>query len=85
MNDEFLHQEITDKIIRAFYKVYNTLGYGFLEKVYENALALELVAMGLFVAQQKPLKVYYGQHLVGDYFADLIVNECVIIELKAVD
>lgn len=85
MSEEFLHKELTDKIIKAFYRVYNTLGYGFLEKVYENALAVELRACGLNVEQQKPLKVYYEQHIVGDYYADLIVGGCVIIELKAAD
>ncbi|MBN4061746.1 MAG: GxxExxY protein [Flavobacteriales bacterium] len=82
---ELLHKEITDKILKAFYNVYNTLGYGFLEKVYENALFLELTSFGLFVEKQKPIKVYYRDELVGEYFADLIVEECVIIELKAAE
>jgi GxxExxY protein len=54
--DNYKQSEITEKIIKAFYKVYNTLGYGFLEKVYENALFIELVGMGLFVEKQKPKK-----------------------------
>ena len=56
--DNYKHSEITEKIIKAFYKVYNTLGYGFLEKVYENALFIELVSMGLFVEKQKQIKVF---------------------------
>jgi GxxExxY protein len=78
------HVELTREIIGAFYAVYNSLGYGFLEKVYENALALELRRRGLRVDQQKPICVYYTGEIVGEYFADLVVNELVIIELKAV-
>ncbi|MEK6616542.1 MAG: GxxExxY protein [Bacteroidota bacterium] len=81
--DNYKHSEITEKIIKAFYKVYNTLGYGFLEKVYENALFIELVAMELFVEKQKQIKVYYEGKEVGEYFADLLVEDCVIVELKA--
>ena len=79
------HQDLTEQIIKAFYKVYNDLGYGFLEKVYENALVLELRAIGLQVKQQQPVKVFYQKILVGDYFADLIIDELVILELKAAD
>lgn len=79
------HSEITGKIIKAFYKVYNTLGYGFLERVYENALASELEQMSLSVLQQAPIKVFYHEKEVGEYFADLIVENCVIVELKAVE
>ncbi len=82
---EILHQDKTEKIIKAYYKVYNELGYGFLEKVYENALYLELEAMGLFCEKQKPIKVQYDEKIVGEYFADIIVNSCVILELKAVE
>lgn len=78
-----LHAETTDQILKAFYKVYNTLGYGFLEGVYEKAMFIELRNMGLFVERQKRIKVFYEAQVVGDYFADLIVNECVIVELKA--
>lgn len=83
--EEFLHKEITSKIISCFYKVYNTLGYGFLEKVYENSLMHELQKSGLYVEKQKPINVYYDEKLVGEYFADLIVNNQVIIELKAAE
>lgn len=78
-----LHKEITEKIIKAYYKVYNTLGYGFLEKVYENAMAIELRKMGLEVKCQYPITVYYESEIVGEYFADLIVNDIVVIVLKA--
>ena len=83
--EEYLHKEITSQVISAFYKVYNTLGYGFMEKVYENAMRIELTKMGVFVEQQKNIKVYYETEMVGDYFADLIVNELVIVELKAAE
>ncbi len=82
-NEKYKHADITEKIIQAFYKVYNTLGFGFLEKVYENAMFIELRAMGLLVEKQRRVRVFYEGHEVGDYFADLIVNEKVIIELKA--
>ena len=79
----YLHQEITDKVIKAFYEVYNTLGHGFLEKVYHNAPLIELAKFGFELKSQYPIKVYYEGKLVGDYFADIIVNDCVILELKA--
>jgi len=80
---ELLHEDITDKLIKSFYKVYNELGFGFLEKVYQNALFLELIAMGFYCEKQKQIKVFYNGQIIGEYFADLIVNNCVIIELKA--
>lgn len=83
--DNYKYSEITEQIIEAFYKVYNTLGYGFLEKVYENALFIDLVAMGLFVEKQKQIKVYYKDKEVGEYFADLVVDRCVIVELKTAE
>jgi GxxExxY protein len=76
------HEEITQKIIQAFYKVYNTLGYGFLEKVYENAMYIELTEIGLKVDRQKRVLVYYKEHVVGDYSSDLTVENVVICELK---
>ena len=79
------HEDITGQIIKAFYKVNNTLGFGFLEKVYENAMKLELINMGLKVEQQKNIRVYYEGAEVGDYYADMIVNDVVIIELKAAE
>ena len=83
--DNFKHTEITQKVIKAFYNVYNTLGFGFLEKVYENALFIELRKLGLFVEKQKMINVFYDEKDVGVYYADLVVNECVIIELKAAE
>jgi len=80
-----LHKEITEHILSAYYKVYNELGHGFLEKVYENAMFLELRARGLFVQKQSKIDVYYEGKLVGEYFADLIVAERVIVELKAAE
>lgn len=81
--DNYKHSDITDKVIKAFYRVYNTLGYGFLEKVYENALFIELKNIGLNVSVQVPIKVFYNETLVGSYFADILVENVVIIELKA--
>jgi hypothetical protein len=79
------HQEITDKILHAFFKVvYPQLGYGFLEKVYENAMVIALREAGLRVQQQVRIPVYFHGHLVGEYFADLLVEEAVIVELKSV-
>lgn len=79
------HSEITDQILHAFYKVvYPQLGYGFLEKVYENALAIVLREMGLKVQQQVKISVYFQGQIVGEYFADLLVEDVIIVELKAV-
>ena len=79
------HKEITDKILHAFFKVvYPALGFGFLEKVYENAMAIALRQMGLKVEQQVKIVVYFAGQVVGEYFADLVVEGCVIVELKAV-
>lgn len=80
-----LHSDTTDQILRAFYKVYNYLGYGFLEKVYENALLIELTNSGLLVVQQHPIQVFYENQPVGEYFADLMVDDLVVLELKAAE
>ncbi|MBI5215033.1 MAG: GxxExxY protein [Ignavibacteriae bacterium] len=80
-----LHQDITDKIINAFYTVYNTLGSGFLEKVYENAFVIELEKKGLHVEQQKRIDVFYKGKKVGEYFADICVEGLVVLELKAAE
>lgn len=82
---ELLQKDLTDKIIKAFYNVYNKLGYGFLEKVYENALRMELQKMGLRAISQMPINVKYDNQVVGEYFADLCVEDSVIIELKVAD
>jgi GxxExxY protein len=78
-----LHQELTDTIIKCFYRVYNELGYGVLEKVYENAMVLELQNNGLSCLKQAPIKVYYQQREIGVYFADILVNNKIILKLKA--
>ena len=80
---ELLYKELTSKILKVFYAVYNELGYGFLERVYQNALYIELKAQGFSVEAQKKIKVYYKEYEVGDYIADIIVNDTVILELKA--
>lgn len=82
---DILHRELTDRIINAFYDVYNHLGYGFLEKVYERALCLELTGRGMDVRTQDQIKVYYRSKDVGNYFADLTVEGKVILEIKTTD
>jgi len=83
--ENFKYSDITDKIIKAFYKVYNTLGYGFLEKIYENAMCIELEKTGLKYLKQHPIDVFYDDKQVGSYYADIIVENKVIIELKAAE
>ncbi len=78
-------KELTEKIIGCAYSVHGALGSGFLEKVYENAMMLELSVSGLSVNQQVPLPVYFRDERVGEYFADLLVEGQVICELKACD
>ena len=82
---ELLHEELTNAIIKTFYEVYNELGYGFLEKVYQNSLYLELKNKGYKVEAQKKILVYYKGIEVGEYFADLLVEDKIILELKAAD
>ena len=79
------HELLTEKIIQAFYKVYNTLSYGFLEKVYQNAMFIELINIVFKVEKEKRILVYYFGNIVGDYNADLIVEDIVAIELKAIE
>ena len=69
-----LYGNITDSTIKAFYKVYNNLGYGFLEKVYENAMRIELNKMDVYVEQQKYIRVYYQNEQIGEYYADLLIE-----------
>ena len=83
MEQDYKHSEVTNLIIKAFYKVYNTLGYGFKEKVYANALAIELRKYGQDVTREAPIKVYYDKEIVGEFSADLLVEEKVIVETKA--
>ena len=81
--NKLMQSDLTEKIIGAYYHVYNSLGYGFLEKVYETALAYTLRKEGIAVATQYPVSVYFEEQHVGTYFADLIVAERVIVEVKA--
>ena len=78
------HSELTGKIIECAYKVHNTLGFGFLETVYQNSLLIELTKSALKAEKEKPIKVRYENQIVGDYIVDIIVEEKVILELKAV-
>ena len=82
MEKEFYHKELTYQIIGAAFEVYKLLGYGFLEKVYENALIKELQLRGLHATDQYPIKVIYKDAEVGDYYADILVENKVIIEIK---
>ena len=80
-----LFQDITDKILKAYFNVYNKLGNGFLEKVYENAMMIELQKLGLDAERQIPIEVFYDEILIGNYFADILVEHCVIVEIKAIE
>lgn len=80
-----LHEKLTEKIIECFYNVYNSLGFGFLENVYEKSLLKELEENGLKCKPQVPVNVYYKKELVGKYFADIIVEELITLELKAIE
>jgi len=79
----YWHKEITKPILKVFYDVYNQLGYGFLEKVYQNAMYFELKSQGYKVEAQKQIKVYFKKQLVGEFYADLLVEDSIILELKA--
>ncbi len=82
---EYLYQELSERIIKCFYEVYHNLGYGFLEKVYEHAMMIELAKNDLPARNQQPIKVYYKNELVGDYFADIVIDGKIILELKAAE
>jgi len=81
--EDYKYSELTERIIKAFYTVYNILGYGFLEKVYEKALLLELKKQDLQAVSQKSIKVFYDNEIIGEYFADILVEDKVIVEIKA--
>lgn len=83
--ENYKHSELTERIIKEAYYVYNKLGYGFLEKVYENAMFIRLKNTGFNVSQQYPVNVYFENELVGEYFADILIEEKVILELKAIE
>ena len=80
-----LHKELTDEILHYFYRVHYKLGFGFLEKVYKNALYLELTNAGLKCETEKPINVYYNGKVVGVFYADIVVENKVILELKAAE
>ncbi|MES2240326.1 MAG: GxxExxY protein [Bacteroidota bacterium] len=82
---ELKYKELTDAILKTFFEVYNQLGHGFLEKVYQNSMYLELKDKGFKVEAQKRIAVFYKGTEVGEYYADLIVNNTIILELKAAD
>ncbi len=78
------HTDLTEKIIKAADRVHNTLGFGFLEKIYQNAMMIELSKMGLKALSEEPITVYYESEIIGEYFADIVVEDKIILELKAV-
>lgn len=81
--EKYLHRDLTDKIIKIFYEIYNEMGYGFLESVYENSFAILLNEYKLNGTLQVPVNVYFRDHEVGKFRADLIVNDLILVELKA--
>lgn len=85
MGTDYIYKEETNRIIAAFYEVYNALGYGFLEKVYQNALYQELIRREFRCEAQRHIEVYFKGCKVGDYFPDIIVNDRIILELKTVE
>ncbi|MCD6456792.1 MAG: GxxExxY protein [Methanophagales archaeon] len=82
-NQDFKYKELTEEIIKIFYRVYNKLGYGFLEKVYENAMMIELKKKGIPAVSQYAIKVLYEGEVIGEYYADILVENKVIVEIKA--
>ena len=78
------HEEITHLIIGCAYKVHNTLGFGFLESIYKKAMVVEFTKLGLTYEVEKPLKVHYGNKIIGDFYVDLFVENEIIVELKSV-
>ncbi len=84
VKDKAYYDALVDSIVSCAYKVSRILGCGFLEKVYENALSIELTASGLNIETQKLVKVQYEGQVIGDYYADMIVEDEIVVELKAV-
>jgi len=78
------HEELTEKIIGSAYKVYNTLGFGFLESVYKKSMGIELMKNNLKFEEEKPLKVFYEGNVVGDFYVDLLIEDEIVVELKSV-
>ncbi|MCF7792671.1 MAG: GxxExxY protein [Candidatus Cloacimonetes bacterium] len=84
MSNKLKHEGISDLILKAYYKVYNVFGYGFLEKIYEKALLIELRKSGLKCVSQHPIKVFYEGEVIGNYIADIIVEDKILLELKSI-
>ena len=84
-HEELVPKELVDIILKHFYRVYNELGYGFLERVYQNALYFALLDEGLKCETEQPIKVYFDGRVVGDFRADILVENCIILELKAAE
>ena len=82
-HQDLKYRKLTEKIISIFYRVYNKLGYGFLEKIYENAMMLEFKKEGITAVSQSPIKVLYEDEIIGEYYADILVDNKVIVEIKA--
>ena len=82
-NQDLKYRKLTEKIISIFYRVYNKLGYGFLEKIYENAMMLEFKKEGITAVSQSPIKVLYEDEIIGEYYSDILVDNKVIVEIKA--
>ena len=80
----YKHSELTEQIIGAFYTVYSALGYGFLENIYVKALMIELNRRGIKVNDELPIQVYYLGQIIGEYYADIVVSDLIILEIKAV-
>jgi len=81
--EDIKYKALTEKIIKIFYKIYNTLGYGFLEKVYENAMMIEFKREDIPAYSQYAIKVFYEDEIIGEYFADILVDDKIIVEIKA--
>ena len=81
--EDFKYKKVTEGIIEIFYRVYNKLGYGFLEKIYENAMMKEFKKNGIPAVSQTAIKVIYEDEIIGEYFADILVDHKVIVEIKA--
>ena len=79
------HENITETIIGCAYKVYNQMGFGFLESVYEKCILIEMRAAGLSVEAQKSISVQYQDEIVGDFIADLVIENKIVVELKAIE
>ena len=80
-----IHSDLTDKIISAAYDIHNQMGFGFSEKIYENAMMIKLASKGLRASQQVPINVFFEGKLVGEYFADILVEDTIVVELKALN